>query len=302
VQAKAVANEANKRHQQAKVLIGEQRQQAVSAREKALAQAADEQRCHKAAAASAELALIEERRRHNASIWAALSSTASSLADKQCRHEASKLALALAELPLTNEQHRHKAAKGAAALAELALAEEQRRHEAATQTAMTAESSLANERCHQEAAARAAELADLVLAKKQRRHEMTTQEKALANDACKQRCQESAECTEASAKSALAAERTMVLADSALPEPALTEDKQCQEETAKKQCRSDDVRIMVPVLPPDPVNAAILCIWVECALLAAPLNAILAEIERNDIAHEARCHIQRPCCPPPSAL
>jgi hypothetical protein len=109
---------------------------------------------------------------------------------------------------------------------------------------MTAESSLANERCHQEAAAQAAELAELVLAEKQRRHEMTTQEKALANDACKQCCRESAKCTAASAKSALATELSMVLADSALPEPALTEDKQCQEETAKKQCRSDNVHIM----------------------------------------------------------
>ncbi len=40
-QAKAVANEANKRHQQAKAEIGEQRRQAATAREKALAQAAD---------------------------------------------------------------------------------------------------------------------------------------------------------------------------------------------------------------------------------------------------------------------
>ncbi len=45
---------------------------------------------------------------------------------------------------------------------------------------------------------------------------------------------------------------------------------------------------MATVLPPDPVIAAIRRIWVECALLAAPLNAILAKIERNNIAHEAR--------------
>ncbi len=81
MQAKAVADKANEQHQQAKVAIGEQRQQAVSAREKALAQVADKQHCHKAAAASVELALIKERCHHKASMWAALSA-ASSLANK----------------------------------------------------------------------------------------------------------------------------------------------------------------------------------------------------------------------------
>jgi hypothetical protein len=56
-------------------------------------------------------------------MWAALSA-ASSLADKQRRHKASKLALALAKLALGNEQRRHNAAKQAAALAELALAKD----------------------------------------------------------------------------------------------------------------------------------------------------------------------------------
>jgi hypothetical protein len=45
---------------------------------------------------------------------------------------------------------------------------------------------------------------------------------------------------------------------------------------------------MVLVLPPDPGNVAIRRIWVECALLAAPFDAILAKIERDDIAHKAR--------------
>jgi hypothetical protein len=83
-------------------------------------------------------------------------------------------------------------------------------------------------------------------------------------------------------------EQPIVLADLALPEPALAEDKKRQVDNAEKQCRSDDKRIMAPVLPPDPINAAIRHIWVECALLAAPLDAILAKIERDDIAHEAR--------------
>ncbi len=44
---------------------------------------------------------------------------------------------------------------------------------------------------------------------------------------------------------------------------------------------------MAPVLPPNPVIVAIWRIRVECAFLAAPLDAILAEIECNDIAHKA---------------
>jgi hypothetical protein len=108
--AKAIANEANKWHQQAKAAIGEQRQQVASVREKALAQAADEQRCHKAVTASVELALIKERRCHDALMWAALSA-ASSLANKQRRHEAFKLALALAELTLADERCHNEAAK-----------------------------------------------------------------------------------------------------------------------------------------------------------------------------------------------
>jgi hypothetical protein len=50
-------------------------------------------------------------------------------------------------------------------------------------------------------------------ANKQRCHEAATLEKALADDACKQLCQESAECTAASAKLVLAVEQTVVLAD-----------------------------------------------------------------------------------------
>ncbi len=102
---------------------------------------------------------------------------------------------------------------------------------------MSAESYLANKPCHHKAAAQAAELAELVLARKQRHHETTVREKVLANDACEQRCQESAECTVALAKLPLAVEQTMVSSDLALPEPAFGEDKRRQEETAKKQCR-----------------------------------------------------------------
>jgi hypothetical protein len=58
---------------------------------------------------------------------------------------------------------------------------------------------------------------------------------------------------------------------------------------------------MAPVLPPDPVIAAIRRIRVECALLAAPLNAILAKIERNNIAHEARA-LPTTTLPHPAAM
>jgi hypothetical protein len=70
-------------------------------------------------------------------------------------------------------------------------------------------------------------------------------------------------------------------------EKVLAKDKRRQEETAEKQRRADNEHVMVPVLPPNPGNAAIRRIRVECALLAAPLDAILAKIERDNIAHEA---------------
>ncbi len=93
-----------------------------------------------------------------------------------------------------------------------------------------------------------------------------------------------------------------------LPKPALAKDKRRKEETTKTQCRADDECVMALVLLPDPGNTAIRRIQVECALLAAPLDTILAEIERDDIAtrhklhRQQPCHIQRPCCPPPPAL
>jgi hypothetical protein len=39
---------------------------------------------------------------------------------------------------------------------------------------------------------------------------------------------------------------------------------------------------------PKPVDVAIRCIQADCALCAAPLDAILAEIERDNIVHEAQ--------------
>ncbi len=68
----------------------------------------------------------------------------------------------------------------------------------------------------------------------------------------------------------------------------MAKDKQRQEAVAAEQCQADDERLIAPVMLPDPVDAAIQCIWKNCALRAAPLKAILAMIECEDIAHEAR--------------
>jgi hypothetical protein len=122
-------------------------------------------------------------------------------------------------------------------------------------------------------------------ANKQHCHVTAMQEDVLANVAGEQHCQESAEHTAASAKSALVLEQAPVSADLALPKPARTADK----------------RFMVPVLPPDPVGAAIRRIWADCTLCAAPLDAILAKIASNDIAHEAQA-LPTTTLPHPAAM
>ncbi len=114
---------------------------------------------------------------------------------------------------------------------------------------MLVETTLADKGCCQKEAERITTLGEMMLA-------------------AEQRCSLSAA---QAAESVLAMVQVTVSADSSLPEPALAKDKWRQEETAKKQCRADDELVMAPVLPPDPGNAAIRCIWVECALLAASL-------------------------------
>ncbi len=47
--------------------------------------------------------------------------------------------------------------------------------------------------------------------------------------------------------------------------------------TKGKQCHEEDERVLVLDMPPDPVDTAIRCIQPECALRAAPLDAILAK-------------------------
>jgi hypothetical protein len=172
-----------------------------------------------------------------------------------------------------------------AVLAELVLAVEQSCQELVDCAAVLAETTLANEHRHQKVVKCGATLGDMVLAKE---HYCSL----LAARA---------------AELALATERVAVLADLAdsvdlvLREPALAEDKRRQEEAAAEQCQADDKRFMAPVMPPDLVDVTIRRIWENCALCAAPLDAILAEIECDDIAHEAQALLTK-TLPHPAAM
>jgi hypothetical protein len=164
-------------------------------------------------------------------------------------------------------EHCHReSAKCAAASPELALVEERHLQESADCAAVLAETTLADKHHCQEAAEGGTMLGETALAKEQCHSLLAVQ----------------------ATESALAAARVGVLAVLALPNPALVKDKQRQEEAAAEQCRADDECFMAPVMPPDPVNAANWRIWAYCALRAVPLDAILAKIERKNIAHKAR--------------
>jgi hypothetical protein len=247
------------------------------------------------------------------------------LTKERCCHEVAEQAAELAEQALTKERCHHKMVQLTAMLAEMALTAEQRCHEAATREKALAneadkqrrhetavqEKALADDaklQCCREPAARAVALGESVLAVEQSCQELAdcpavSAEMALGDKRCYQKeaerggtLGESALAAERhcslsaarAAESALATARVTVLADSLFPEPALAEDKRRHEETTKTQRHADDKCVMVPVLPPDPGNAAIRRIQVECALLAALLNAILAEIKRDDITHKAQ--------------
>jgi hypothetical protein len=131
------------------------------------------------------------------------------------------------------------------------------------------------------------------------------------------RCYLSVEQAAVLADTAVAAERAAVLANLALANekdtavcarngiasdaPALAKEKQRQEEAAAQQCRAEDKRVTVPVMPPDPVDAAIWHIWAECTLHSAPLDAILAKIARNKIVHNVPS-LPTTTLPPPMAM
>jgi hypothetical protein len=116
-------------------------------------------------------------------------------------------------------------------------------------------------------------LSEKSLAEEQGHHETATQEKALADEAneqCWVAAQDKALADEAN-KQRQAAAWEKALADEA--------NEQCQAAARQKALAKDKRR--------QEESAAIRRIRVKCALLAAPLDAILAEIERNNIAHKS---------------
>jgi hypothetical protein len=200
------------------VLAEEEQRQAAAAQAMALADEADEQCCHEAAARTAESTALAE---------AALA---------RMRYELDCcLRAALAE-----EQGRQAAAAQAKASAE-----------SAARAAASAETLLANERRRLEAAERATALAA----------------KALADE---RQCRDTTECAAGLAAKTLAdkkeaAERARESATAPLAAQVFIEGKWHQEE---------DERVLALDMPPNPIDTAIRRIQAECALRAAPLNAI----------------------------
>jgi hypothetical protein len=198
-------------------------------------------------------------------------------ANKQCPHKTVAQEKALAND--AESQCCRESAACPAALGELVSAMEQSRQESADCPAVSAETTLANERCCQKEAERGATLEGMALAAVQ--HHSLSVARA--------------------AELALAMEQVAVSADSLLPERVLAEDKRHQEEAAKAQRHADDKCVMAPALQPNPGNVAIRRIRVECALLAAPLDAFLAKIECYDIVHEAQA-LSTTTLPHPAAM
>jgi hypothetical protein len=108
-------------------------------------------------------------------------------------------------------------------LAELVSAVEQSLQELANHPAVFLETTLANKRRRQKEAERGVTLGETALAAEQ--HQSLSAAQA--------------------AELGLATVRVMVLTDLSLPKPGLAKNKQCQEDTAKKQCRADDERVLV---------------------------------------------------------
>jgi hypothetical protein len=121
-------------------------------------------------------------------------------------------------------------ASSAAALAESLSAAEQSFRELADRAAVLAETTLANERCCWEATECGTTLGEMALAK----------ERCYSLSAA-----QAAELALATARVAVSAD----LANLALPELALAEDKRRQEEAAAEQCRADDIAHKAQALP-----------------------------------------------------
>jgi hypothetical protein len=211
----------------------------------------NERRRREANNSSANLALVvrrrltEERRHHEAAAQATASATLA-LAAERCRKEASTRAAASAERALAEERSRHDASARAAALAELALAEERSRHDASGRAAALAELALAKERSRHNTAAQADESDALALAEEGRHHEAAAQATSLAD-------------------SALAVERLCI-------QPAAYRSLvKAGHHDAATDC---DVASSAS---PDRVPVAIRRIQEAYDILAAPLDALLAE-------------------------
>jgi hypothetical protein len=86
-----------------------------------------------------------------------------------------------------------------------------------------------------------------------------------------------------------------------LVETVLAKDKWCQEEAAAQQRRAEEEDVTAPVKPHDHVDVAIYCIQAECALRAAPLDAILAKIACGNILHNVPA-LPMTTSPPPTAM
>jgi hypothetical protein len=124
-----------------------------------------------------------------------------------------------------------------------------------------------------EAPNRTPALAKKSLAEERRHHETATQEKALADEANERRW--------AAARDKALADKANKQRQAAAREKALADEanEQCQA-AARQKALAKDKRHQEE-------SAAIWRIQVKCALLAAPLDAILAKIECDNITHEA---------------
>jgi hypothetical protein len=178
-------------------LAEEQRQQAAAAREKTLADKADERRrqdalakeqCHhEANKRRLQDALANEQRPHEAAAHSGIGGTGTCRRVMLQRYGGCDAAMA--ENALAAEQRHQELAECAAVTAENALAVEQRRRESAERAAATAEKALADEvdeQRPQKEAAHAAALAAMVLAKERHCHEIATTAAMVAEKAIAQ--------------------------------------------------------------------------------------------------------------------
>jgi hypothetical protein len=275
-------------------LAEEQCRQAAAAREKALANEADERRwqdalakeqCHyEANDQRLQDALANKRCCHEADARDA-ASVELTLAEEQRRRESAERAAAMVENALATEQRRQESAECATATAEIALAAEQRRQELAERAAATAEKVLANEvdeqRC-QEEAAHAAASADMALAEERRCHEMVTTAAMVAEKAITQLAATLAEMASTAHEKALADEanerRRATARDKALADEA---NKQRRHESTERATTSATKALAVDKHNEDDDNVARRLEAYDAPLFAR-VDAVMAKIRAMD--------------------